>query len=98
MLCRWPRSTIGLFTAEWDIQANDGSFGGFHPSFRRYRRLNVYKIIKIHPGSTLCDKKVPAIIYDELVSSRLFPLFTVNMHDAGLHKPDLCERRILRSK
>ena len=26
------------------------------------------KIVKIHPGSTLCDKKVPAIIYDDLVS------------------------------
>ena len=26
------------------------------------------KIVKIHPASTLCDKKVPAIIYDDLVS------------------------------
>lgn len=23
--------------------------------------------MKIHPGSSLCDKKVPAIVYDELV-------------------------------
>lgn len=26
------------------------------------------QIVKIHPGSTLCDKKVPAIIYNDLVS------------------------------
>jgi len=35
-------------------------------------KLNVSKVIKIHPGSTLCDKKVPAIIYDELVRSYHF--------------------------
>jgi hypothetical protein len=35
------------------------------------------QIVKIHPGSVLCDKKVPAIVYDELVRSPLgaFPLF-----------------------
>jgi HrpA-like RNA helicase len=26
------------------------------------------QIIKIHPGSTLCDKKLPVIVYEELVS------------------------------
>jgi hypothetical protein len=58
----------------------------------------VYKVIKIHPGSTLCDKKVPAIIYDELVSSRFSLLFVVKVRGADLHKPDLCEGRVLRSK
>lgn len=32
------------------------------------RCLMLIQIIKIHPGSSLCDKKVPAIVYDELVS------------------------------
>ena len=26
--------------------------------------------MKIHPSSSLCDKKLPAIVYDELVRSR----------------------------
>ncbi|KAG1892043.1 P-loop containing nucleoside triphosphate hydrolase protein [Suillus subluteus] len=32
-----------------------------------YKQTMGHSVIKIHPGSTLCDKKVPAIIYDELV-------------------------------
>jgi len=32
-----------------------------------YKQTMGHSIIKIHPGSTLCDKKVPAIIYEELV-------------------------------
>lgn len=32
------------------------------------------QIVKIHPGSTMCDRKAPAIMYDELV--RAFLLFT----------------------
>lgn len=76
MLCYRPCSTICVFTAGWNIQANIGSFCEFefHTSFLEYRSLSVSKIIKIHPGSTLCDKKVPAIIYDELVSGYHFPV------------------------
>lgn len=29
----------------------------------------IVQVVKIHPGSALCDKKVPAIVYDELVSA-----------------------------
>jgi len=32
-----------------------------------YKQLMGQFVVKIHPGSTLCDKKVPAIIFDELV-------------------------------
>lgn len=32
-----------------------------------YKQTMGHSVVKIHPGSTLCDKKVPAIIYDELV-------------------------------
>lgn len=32
-----------------------------------YKQLMGPFTVKIHPGSTLCDKKVPAIIFDELV-------------------------------
>ncbi|KAJ8594004.1 P-loop containing nucleoside triphosphate hydrolase protein [Rhizopogon salebrosus TDB-379] len=32
-----------------------------------YKQTLGHSVIKIHPGSTLCDKKVPAIIYDELI-------------------------------
>jgi len=32
-----------------------------------YKQTMGHSIIKIHPGSTLCDKKVPAIVYEELV-------------------------------
>ncbi|EMD39744.1 hypothetical protein CERSUDRAFT_150408 [Gelatoporia subvermispora B] len=32
-----------------------------------YKQIMGPSVVKIHPGSSLCDKKVPAIIYDELV-------------------------------
>ncbi|KAI6152416.1 P-loop containing nucleoside triphosphate hydrolase protein [Pisolithus tinctorius] len=32
-----------------------------------YKQLMGRSVVKIHPGSTLADKKVPAIIFDELV-------------------------------
>ncbi|THG99575.1 hypothetical protein EW026_g2798 [Hermanssonia centrifuga] len=32
-----------------------------------YKQIMGPSIVKIHPGSSLCDKKVPAIVYDELV-------------------------------
>ncbi|KAG6373740.1 P-loop containing nucleoside triphosphate hydrolase protein [Boletus reticuloceps] len=32
-----------------------------------YKQLMGQLVVKIHPASTLCDKKVPAIIFDELV-------------------------------
>ncbi|KAF8817173.1 P-loop containing nucleoside triphosphate hydrolase protein [Phlegmacium glaucopus] len=32
-----------------------------------YKQTMGQAIVKIHPGSTLCDKKVPAIIYDDLM-------------------------------
>ncbi|KAF8158511.1 P-loop containing nucleoside triphosphate hydrolase protein [Crassisporium funariophilum] len=32
-----------------------------------YKQTMGQSIVKIHPGSTLCDKKVPAIIYDDLM-------------------------------
>jgi HrpA-like RNA helicase len=39
-----------------------------------YKQLMGGAVVKIHPGSTLCDKKVPAIIFDELVRGWLFVL------------------------
>ncbi|KAF9555316.1 P-loop containing nucleoside triphosphate hydrolase protein [Agrocybe pediades] len=32
-----------------------------------YKQTMGQTIVKVHPGSSLCDKKVPAIIYDELM-------------------------------
>ncbi|KAF8904083.1 P-loop containing nucleoside triphosphate hydrolase protein [Gymnopilus junonius] len=32
-----------------------------------YKQTMGQTIVKVHPGSTLCDKKVPAIIYDDLM-------------------------------
>ncbi|KAF8074844.1 P-loop containing nucleoside triphosphate hydrolase protein [Lyophyllum atratum] len=32
-----------------------------------YKQTMGQSVIKIHPGSVLCEKKVPAIIYDELI-------------------------------
>ncbi|KAL4081373.1 P-loop containing nucleoside triphosphate hydrolase protein [Scleroderma yunnanense] len=32
-----------------------------------YKQLMGHSVVKIHPGSTLADKKVPAIIFDELI-------------------------------
>ncbi|KAH7887416.1 P-loop containing nucleoside triphosphate hydrolase protein [Phlebopus sp. FC_14] len=32
-----------------------------------YKQTMGQSVVKIHPGSTLCDKKVPAIIFDELI-------------------------------
>ncbi|KAF8230540.1 P-loop containing nucleoside triphosphate hydrolase protein [Tricholoma matsutake] len=32
-----------------------------------YKQTMGQSIVKIHPGSVLCDKKVPAIVYDELI-------------------------------
>ncbi|KAF5314944.1 hypothetical protein D9619_007398 [Psilocybe cf. subviscida] len=32
-----------------------------------YKQTMGQTIVKIHPGSTMCDKKVPAIIYDDLM-------------------------------
>jgi len=42
-------------------------------SVRFVHYINIFfadapQIIKIHPGSTLCDKKLPVIVYEELVS------------------------------
>lgn len=42
-----------------------------------YKQLMGQFVVKIHPGSTLCEKKVPAIIFDELVR-----LCNVSTHSA----------------
>lgn len=52
----------------------------------------IYQIIKIHPGSTLIGKKVPAIVYDELVRSLLRPLQLECLLNTSqdLHQSSLC--------
>ncbi|KZT11763.1 P-loop containing nucleoside triphosphate hydrolase protein [Laetiporus sulphureus 93-53] len=42
-----------------------------------YKQLMGPSIVKIHPSSSLCDKKVPAIIFDELV-------YTSNIYARGV--------------
>ncbi|KAF7799371.1 hypothetical protein EIP86_010603 [Pleurotus ostreatoroseus] len=37
-----------------------------------YKQVLGPSLVKIHPGSALCDKKVPAIFYDELVGETAF--------------------------
>ncbi|KAG5641909.1 hypothetical protein DXG03_003976 [Asterophora parasitica] len=41
-----------------------------------YKQTMGQSVVKIHPGSVLCDKKVPAIIYDELVSDAYLSLIS----------------------
>ena len=63
-----------------------------------YKQLMGQSVVKIHPGSTLCEKKVPAIIFDELVC-RLVLLFGsgVLMRRSGVYKSDLRTRCFLRA-
>ncbi|KAI0794894.1 P-loop containing nucleoside triphosphate hydrolase protein [Abortiporus biennis] len=42
-----------------------------------YKQIMGPSIVKIHPGSSLSDKKVPAIIYDELI-------YTTNIYARGV--------------
>ncbi|KII90512.1 hypothetical protein PLICRDRAFT_39073 [Plicaturopsis crispa FD-325 SS-3] len=51
--------------------------GAFLQPDGSYRQVMGHSTIKIHPGSTLCDKKSPAIIYDELV-------YTSNIYARGV--------------
>ncbi|KAH0840212.1 P-loop containing nucleoside triphosphate hydrolase protein [Lanmaoa asiatica] len=68
--------TVGLMQQSALLQP-DGS----------YKQLMGQFVVKIHPGSTLCDKKVPAIIFDELcVYAR-----------AGVYESELCTRGLLRA-
>lgn len=49
--------SVGISSWSWMIFLNSSFFFS----------IFFFKIVKIHPGSVLCDKKVPAIVYDELV-------------------------------
>lgn len=65
-----------------------------------YKQLMGPFVVKIHPGSTLCDKKVPAIIFDELVCPRISHIFFssgVFMRFTGVYESDLCTRGLLRA-
>ena len=62
-----------------------------------YKQLMGQFVVKIHPGSTLCDKRVPAIIFDELVC-RCLSVFLdsgVFMGRAGVYESDLCTGGLL---
>lgn len=55
-------------------------------------------VVKIHPGSTLCEKKVPAIVFDELVCRRvplsvLFP--GVLIRCVGVYESYICAGRLV---
>ncbi|KAF7365474.1 hypothetical protein MVEN_00420400 [Mycena venus] len=54
-----------------------------------YKQIMGQSVIKIHPGSSMADKKVPAIIYDELVSCFLPLGWSVSLSCVGIYKPDL---------
>ncbi|KAJ3559315.1 hypothetical protein NM688_g422 [Phlebia brevispora] len=47
-----------------------------------YKQVMGPSVVKIHPGSALCDKKVPAIIYDELNRSRNYQQYNNNTSPA----------------
>lgn len=64
-----------------------------------YKQLMGQLVVKIHPGSALCEKKAPAIIFDELVCERISIFFGygVFMRRAGVHESDLRPRGLLRT-
>lgn len=64
-----------------------------------YKQLMGQSVVKIHPGSTLCDKKVPAIIFDELVCQCHSVILSsgVFMRRAGVYESDLCTGGLLRA-
>ena len=58
------------------------------------------QIVKIHPSSSLADKKVPAIIYDELVRPRhdpALPVWALNGR-IGVYHSHIRARRLRRTK
>ncbi|KAJ7601042.1 P-loop containing nucleoside triphosphate hydrolase protein [Mycena floridula] len=73
----------GLFTNSAFLQ-KDGS----------YKQTVGQSTVKIHPGSVLIEKKVPAIIYDELVSRPNPPDFILILA-SDVHFRYLCERRLV---
>jgi HrpA-like RNA helicase len=50
------------------LTAGYASHAAFLQPDGTYRQLIGMSVIKVHPSSVLADKKVPAIVYDELVS------------------------------
>lgn len=63
-----------------------------------YKQLMGQFVVKIHPGSTLCDKKVPAIIFDELVRPYGLLFCTwVLIPDAGAYDSGLCARGLVNT-
>ena len=64
-----------------------------------YKQVMGPSIVKIHPGSAMVDKKVPAIIYDELVSAPLsLPRIVSNVvFSTGLHYQHLCKGSLVHS-
>jgi HrpA-like RNA helicase len=52
--------------------------------------------VKVHPGSVLMDKKVPAIIYNELVS-HLFDVQGYTNHSAGTYNPNVLSHCVFRA-
>lgn len=57
-------------------------------------------MVKIHPGSTLADKKMPAIIFDELVSvlHRVRQWLAGVDAPQGIYEPYLCTRCFICSE
>ena len=64
-----------------------------------YKQVMGPSIVKIHPGSAMVDKKVPAIIYDELVSAPLSLQRIVSdvVYLTGLHYQHLCKGSLVHS-
>lgn len=52
------------------------------------------QIIKVHPGSSICDKKVPAIIYDDLVSTFNVDLDFADLYSIDVYQSDIRTRGI----
>ncbi|KAF9468754.1 P-loop containing nucleoside triphosphate hydrolase protein [Collybia nuda] len=74
------RQACGRMRIDWNVSCGDGegqllkslAYGlaqnsAFLQPDGSYKQTMGHSVIKIHPGSVLCDKKVPAIIYDELI-------------------------------
>ena len=54
------------------------------------------QVVKIHPSSSMADKKVPVIIYNELVGAVfLFSLPLLTDFVAGVYEPDLRPRGVV---
>ncbi|KAF7315767.1 hypothetical protein MIND_00092700 [Mycena indigotica] len=63
-----------------------------------YKQTMGQQIVKIHPSSVMADKKVPAIIFDELVSVHLFAFAASHTWELGIYQSNLRSWRLVDSE